>query len=462
MTEFNKKLKISMIGAGSLAFSSNLISDILLFTDLPKLNLKLSLMDIDKEKLKIVSAFAEKISDDKNIPVAIETTTDLDKTLDGADYVIAMFQTGGMEARKLDMEIPKKYGVNQSIADTLGPGGVFKAIRTVPVLIDICSKMKRHCPDALLINYTNPMAINTWAINKATGIKNVGLCHGVEHSKVFLAKCIEKPLEEISFFGAGINHMLWFLKFRWKGKDAYPLLMERIKDPAIYELDPIRFGLMKYTGYFCTESAYHTSEYFPYFKDRFFDEYKVLTCEEGHENTMSNWGGGVKIETNPLGKNKIEQRIPIAWDVNRIEIEIQKNDIMRVGAKQSVEYAPKIIDALECGKETKIYASIMNDSIITNLPEGCCIEVPAKVTKSGIQPYHIGKLPKMCASLNQSNIGVQELAVKGILEKDKQYILQAIALDPLTTSILPLSKINKMVEEMFSVYAQHFPEYYRW
>ncbi|MCK4339953.1 MAG: alpha-glucosidase/alpha-galactosidase, partial [Candidatus Cloacimonetes bacterium] len=141
MAEFNKKLKISMIGAGSLAFSGNLISDILLFTDLPKLKLKLSLMDIDKEKLKIVSAFAEKISNDKKIPVAIETTTDLDKTLDGADYVIAMFQTGGMEARKLDMEIPKKYGVNQSIADTLGPGGVFKAIRTVPVLIDICSKM---------------------------------------------------------------------------------------------------------------------------------------------------------------------------------------------------------------------------------------------------------------------------------------------------------------------------------
>ena len=454
-------MKISMIGAGSLAFSGNLIPDILLFTDLSELELKLSLMDIDKEKLGIVSAFTKKISSDKKIPVEIETTTVLEKTLDEADYVIVMFQTGGLEARKLDVEIPQKYGVNQSIADTLGPGGVFKAIRTVPLLIEICAEMKRLCPEALLLNYTNPMAINTWAINKATTIKNVGLCHGVEHSIRHLSKYIEKPLEEISFSGAGINHMMWFLKFEWKGRNAYPILKEKIKTPDIYEQDPVRFELMEYTGYFCTESCYHTAEYVPYFKDRFFDKYRVVHCEEGKENTMSNWGGGVKIETNPPTENKIEQRIPIAWDVKRIEM--QKDDIVRIGPfRQSVEYAPKIIDALECGKEAKIYANIMNDSIITNLPEGCCIEVPATVNKSGIHPYHIGKLPEICAALNRSNIAVQKLAVKGILEKDKRYILQSIALDPLTSSILPLSKINEMIKEMFSVYSQQFPEYYKW
>ncbi len=455
-------MKISIIGAGSLAFSRNLIVDILLFTDLKEKNLKLSLMDIDSKRLEVVSCFANELCKEKNIHCEIERTTQLDKTLDEANYVITIFQTGGLEARKLDIEVPKKYGVPQSIGDTLGPGGVFKAIRTVPVLLEICSKMEKLCPDALLLNYTNPMAINTWAINEVSKIKNIGLCHGIEHSKKHLSKYTGKPLRELSFSGGGINHMFWFLKFEWKGKDAYPILMEKIKIPSIYQQDPIRFEILKYTGYFCTESCYHIAEYLPYFKNLFSEDYEVKLCKEGEENTMSNWGGRVKIIRKGETGEKIEQFIPIGWDVKRIEM-LQKYQKLEIKEefKQSVEYAPKIINAMENGKEIEINGNVMNKNRkIENLPENCCVEVPCKVDKTGIKPYKVGKLPEICAWLNCSNIAVQELAVKGILQKDRRYILQSIIVDPLTSSILPLSKIKEMVEEMFKIYKDRFPQYY--
>ena len=431
--------KIVIIGAGSHVFSRRLIIDILSYPELRKSTI--SLVDIDKERLDLISSFAKNLVEQYGFKTKIESTTDRRVALDGADYVILSIRVGGLEAYKLDIEIPAKYGVMQAVGDTIGPGGVFYGLRHIPVILDICHDMEDLCPDALLINYTNPMAMICWAINDYTRIKSVGLCHSVQGTAATLARYINAPLNEISYWVAGINHMAWFLEFKWRGKDAYPILREKFKDPDVYmkeEMylsDIVRIEIFRAFGYFNTESSQHMSEYVPYFRKRpeLLQKFRLITPSER---------------------------------LRRLEEAHKKRDeelrrLLREGGKipiqRSREYCSYIIYSMETGVPNRINGNVKNSGLITNLPQGCCVEVPCLVDEGGVHPCYVGALPPQCAALNRTNINVQELAVKAAVERDKTLAFQAILVDPLTSALLTIEETRKMVDEMFEAEAKYLP-----
>ncbi len=432
-------MKIVLIGAGSHGFSRNLITDFLSYPEFS--DITISLMDIDKERLDLVTALARKIVDQNRLKANIESTTDRRNALKDADYVIVSIRAGGIEANILDLEIPAKYGIKQGIGDTLGPGGVFYALRHIPLMLDICHDMEELCPDAWIMNYTNPMAMICWAMNDYSHIKSVGLCHSVQDTSSDLARYIGAPIDEISYWVAGINHMAWFLEFKWRGEDAYPLLREKFRDSSVYLKrdahwagpDVVRVEIFKAFGYFNTESSQHVSEYVPYFRKRpeLFERYKLtyhLQAPEWTEKARKNWDEGLRQMV------ASDKKIPI---------------------RRSHEYASSIIHSLETGTPRRVNVNVKNKGLITNLLQGCVVEVPCLVDKNGIHPCYVGALPPQCAALNQTNINVQQLGTKAAVEKDKTLAFQAILLDPLTSAILTIDETQKMVDEMFKAEAAY-------
>jgi len=424
--------KVTFIGAGSVVFASRLLTDILYHPELR--DSTISLMDIDAERLDLIDKLARLIVQ-KHAPKAkVESTLNRKEALKDADYVIIMIQVGGLEAFEQDIYIPLKYGVNQEVGDTLGPGGVFRGLRTIPALLDICRDMEDLCPDALMINYANPMAINCWAMNKATKIKNVGLCHSVQGTAMQLARYINVPFEDVSYWVAGINHQAFFLEYKYKGKDAYPLIREAAKKKEIYDRDKVRFEMMKSLGYFITESSHHLGEYVPYFRTT--EERRRMYCEP-------RWF--------------YLQICKDAWKPHYERIKKQIKGELPIELSRSHEYGVDIIYSKETGNPCRINGNVENKDLITNLPQGCCVEVPSLVDKNGIQPCHVGDLPPQCAALNRTNINVQELAVKAALEKDRRAAMQAVMFDPLTSALLTPRETEKMVEEMFKAEAKWIP-----
>jgi alpha-galactosidase len=436
--------KIVLIGAGSHVFSRHLITDILTYPELR--NSTISLMDISQEAVDLIEGFAKKLVKENEFKTKIEATTDRRKALDGADYVFVTIQVGGSKATKPDREIPDKYGVNQAVGDTTGPGGVFYGTRHIPAILDICKDMEELCPDAWLMNYTNPMSIICWAVNDYTKIKNVGLCHSVQGTSSELARYLGIPLSDISYWVAGINHMAWFLKLEKNGKDLYPLLREKFKDPAIYSAedshwagpDVVRVEIFKAFGYFNTESSRHMSEYVPYFRKRPELIKKYLLENIGRFT----WEG--------RGAERIAQDAELKKLIASDE---------KLPFKHSGEYGSEIIRAMETGMPLRINCNVKNKGFITNLPKGCCVEVPSLVDKEGIHPCYVGDLPPQLAALNRTEINVHELAVRGIVEKDKTKIFQAILLDPLTSAIQTIDETRQMVDEMFIAEKQYLKGY---
>jgi len=435
--------KIVIIGAGSHVFSKNLITDFLSYPEFR--NCTISLMDIDKEALDMTAAFAKKLIKQHGLETKLESTTNRKTALEGANYVIVSIRVGGLAANKPDLLIPAKYGVRQGIGDTIGPGGVFYGLRHIPVLLDICHDMEDLCPEALLINYTNPMAMLCWAMNDYSHIKNVGLCHSVQGTASELARYIGAPFNEVSYWVAGINHMAWFLEFKWRGKDAYPLLREKFKDPNVYSKpdahwagpDIVRVEIFKALGYFNTESSQHMSEYVPYFRKRpeLFERFKLrdpTTRMDGMDEDRKRQDEGMKriIES--------DQVIPL---------------------RRSGEYCSGIIYAIETGIPTQINGNVKNNGLITNLLQGCCVEVPCLIDKNGIHPCYVGNLPPQCAALNRTNINVQELGVLAAVEKDKNLAFQAILMDPLTSAVLTIDETRNMVDEMFKAELKYLKDY---
>jgi len=435
--------KIVVIGAGSHVFSRNLISDTLSYPELR--DSTITLMDIDEGPLDLVTAFAKKLVQQHGFRTQIESTMDRREALEGADYVIVTVRVGEWRILQADRAIPAKYGVNQAVGDTIGPGGVFYGLRHIPAILDICRDMEELCPDAWLFNYTNPMAMICWAINDYTRIRNVGLCHSVQGTSAELAKYIGVPYDEISYWVAGINHMAWFLEFKWRGEDAYPLLREKFKDPAIYSrpdahwagADNTRAEIFKAFGYFNTESSSHMSEYVPYFRKR--PELLEIFNLAGGLN-VSNFSYKKIREIRRGRDEKLRQQIDSGYEFP---------------LEHSGEYGSIIIHSIETGIPSRINGNVRNNGLITNLLEGCCVEVPCLVDKRGISPCYIGDLPPQCAALNRTNINVQELAVRGIVEKDKTKIFQSILLDPLTGAVLTIDETRQMVEEMFKANAKY-------
>jgi alpha-galactosidase len=421
-----------MIGAGSVVFARRLMIDILSWPDLA--DSTIALMDIDPGRLGLIDAFARQLVAQERLPATITATTDRRAALGGADYVVVMIQVGGLEMFEHDVAIPRRYGIDQTVGDTLGPGGVFRGLRTIPVLLDICRDMADLCPRALLINYSNPMAINCWAVGAATDIAAIGLCHSVQGTSERLAGFVNVPHEEVAYHVAGINHMAWFLRFERAGQDLYPALWRAMDDPEIYAKDRVRFEIMRHFGAFVTESSHHMSEYVPYFR---------------------------------RSPEEVTRHLPERWDYLAIcrqrggphyeQIERQAAGQERIEVTRSHEYCSHIIHAIETNTPYRMNANVPNTGLIGNLPAGCCVEVPCLVDNTGVRPCVVGDLPPQLAALNRTNINVQELAVKAALEGDRRALYQAVALDPLTGALLRLDQTRAMVDDLLAAEATYLP-----
>lgn len=432
--------KTVFIGAGSLEFFRQLMIDILSFPALA--DSEFHLVDINEKRLEYARRIGERIIKEKHLSAKVYPTTERKEALPEADYVIVTILVGEVDIISRDINIPLKYGVDQCIGDTLGPAGVFRALRTIPAIIDICRDIEKLCPEALVLNYTNPMAMLCWAMEEVTRVNYVGLCHSVQGTAKHLAKYIGAPFEEVSYWVAGINHQSWFLEFRHNGKNAYPILREKIKDAEIYKGDTTRFEMFKHLGYFVTESSGHNSEYNPWFRKRK-DLLKEYTAAGGF-----NGGTGYILQLYGKDREGYEQ------ELERIASGKETLDLTR-----SNEYGSRIINAIETGKITRINGNVPNRGLITNLPQGCCVEVPCYVDKHGINPCFVGDLPPQLAALNRTNISVQEMAVKAALTKDKEMAYYAIAYDPLTSAVLSLQETRNMVDEMFEAEKVWFPQF---
>jgi len=435
--------KIAMIGAGSVVFCRTLVNDIL---NVPELqDCTLYLMDIDPERLVLVEKLIRKIVADEGLPTTIAATTDRREAIRDARYVVVMIQVGGLDAYRIDYELPMRYGVDQCVGDTLGPGGVFRGLRSFPVLIDLAKEMELLCPpNALLMNYSNPMAMNTWAIFDNSSVFAVGLCHGVQETARWMARMIGAPLEEIDYWCAGINHMAWFLKFRRNGKDAYPALKKVLSDPSIQaaENERVRCQMMENFGYFMTESSGHLSEYVPWYRKR--------------KDLMRQFvGPGFGGETRAY-LTMCEREVDKYLDEANRQIAGRKPANL---AERSIEYCSFIIEACETGRLFRFNGNVRNTGLITNLPEGCCVEVPCFVDRLGIHPVHVGQLPPQCAAACRSNVIVQEFAVKGGTTGDREMVFQSVLHDPLTAAVCGIDEVRRMVDELFIAEAQWLPQF---
>ncbi len=440
--------KITFIGAGSVVFTRNLCSDILLTPALQ--DATITLMDIDTERLQQARDLVQALIDQRKLRATLEATTDRREAVRGADYVVTTFQQGGLQAYQQDIDIPQRYGVEQCVGDTLGPGGVFRALRTIPVLLDLCHDMDDVAPDALLLNYVNPMAANCWAVDKATGRPHVGLCHSVQGTSAMLANWIDVPYEEVVYRCAGINHQAFFLEFRRGDEDLYPRIWNAIQNDDIYGQEPVRIDLMKAFGYFVTESSGHASEYVPYFRKS---------------------AAMVNDELSPRFKNKHDAWFDFGRTggylrhcISRLETAQQDFHDLAAGDKalpteRTHEYGSYIIEAIETNQPTRINGNVPNRNLLSNLPEGCCVEVPCLVDGNGIQPTVVEHYPAQLAALNRTNINVQELIVEAALTGNTEAVHHAVMLDPLTAAVCTLPQIRSMVNEMLQAQQRWLPQF---
>lgn len=429
--------KVAFIGAGSTVFAKNLIGDILSYPELA--GSTLSLYDIDAHRLHTSEVVARKLAQALDASPTIEATLDRCAALDGADYAIAMFQIGGYKpSTVIDFEIPKRHGLRATIADTLGVGGIMRALRTIPVFLDICRDMEAVCPDALLLNYVNPMAMLCWALNRTTSIHTVGLCHSVQGTAEQLARNIGVPIEEINYVCAGINHMAFYLRFERDGQDLYPLIQRVIDEGRVPADNRVRYEMFRRLGYFVTESSEHFAEYTPWFikRDRpdLIERFNIPLDEYIR-----------RCETQIAG-----------WEDLRRVLEDEGQPIVH---ERSHEYGSGIIHSIETGAPRVIYGNVENTGLIENLPAGCCVEVPCLVDANGLQPVHIGALPPHLAALMQTNVNVQALTVEAALTGKREHIYHAAMLDPHTAAELDLDQIWALVDDLIAAHGEWLPAY---
>ena len=425
--------RIAFIGAGSVEFTRNLLGDVLSFPELA--DAEIVLHDIDEERLGTAEAMARWTSDALGARARISATIDRRRALDGADFAINTIEVGGIAATRLDFEIPKKYGLRQTIADTSGVGAVFRALRTIPVMLGIADDMAELCPGAWMLNYTNPMAMNCWAWYGGSPHRNiVGLCHSIQNTSRQVAEYVGVPAEEITFYGAGVNHMSWVLRVEHDGRSLYPAL-----DAAI-AADPeglgrhVRVQVYKRFGYFPTESSEHFAEYVPWF----------MRDDEEIERLRIPVDEYVRRSEENLELYAEEKRMLAAGEAFEIE--------------RSGEYAALIIHSMVTGVPRTVYGNVRNTGLITNLPQDACVEVPCLVDRAGLQPTHVGELPAQCAALDRTFLNVVELTVRAALEGDRRSVLQAVMLDPNAGTVLSLAQMEALVDEMLAAERDLMPE----
>jgi alpha-galactosidase len=435
--------QVTLIGAGSAGFCRTLVQDILSFESMR--DIRIALMDTDPARLAGIHRVMQNMKAQNRLSCTFSAHTRLQDALKGSDFAISMIQVGGLEPYRLDIEIPLRHGVDQCVGDTLNPGGLFRGLRHIAAFMDMLRVMEKVCPDILFMNYANPMAICSRAMQKAyPHIVTVGLCHGVQHTTRMLADWLGLPPGECDVLTAGINHMAWFLQFRHKGRDLYPALWRKLDRDGCIRGEEYRFEMMKATGHFMTESPGHLSEYLPYFRKR--------------RDLQTLFGGpGFSGETGAYLRMCQEGAKAYRRDVARLA-----SGRVRVpyepGVK-SIEYAANIMNARITGEITRFAGNIANKGFIENLPAEACVEVPVFVDRLGMHGTHVGRLPPVCAALCQSNISFQELAVQAGLEGDYEAAYHACLLDPLTAAVLAPHEIRNLTDEMFRAQMKWLPQF---
>ncbi len=427
--------KIAFIGAGSTVFTRNLTRDILTFPLLE--DATLALVDINAERLEVARKVVQSTVDRGHYPAKVEATTNRAEALQGADIVIITVNTHGVEIFRHDVEIPKQYGVDINIGDSRGPAGIFRFMRSLPIMLDIVHDIERYCPDATLLNYTNPMAMLCRALTHETSVKMVGLCHSVQGTAEMLAGWIGAPMSEITYTCAGINHMAWYLNYEWNGEDAYPLLRKAVSErPEVYNEEIVRNEMFLNLDYYVTESSGHNSEYNWWFRKRpdLIEKY----CTHG-----TGWNPG---EYAYIVKHNLERQA--TWQEEK-----------PISLERGHEFAAYIINALMGDEPFEFNGNVPNTGLITNLPANACVEVPIWASKKGLSPVYVGSLPPQCAILTNLTSQVEEMAVEAALTGDRRMVFQAIANDPLTAAVLSLDEIRQMVDQMFEYNREYLPQF---
>jgi len=436
--------KIAFIGAGSLGFTRDLVRDILTFPRLQ--DCTLSLMDIDAERLEFSEKSVRKIVEMGKYPAKVEATMDRAKALEGADVVMVTILIGDTEVWRHDIEIPKRYGVDLNVGDTRGPSGIFRALRTIPVVVSILKDMEKYCPDAVMLNYTNPMAMLCRALQRSTTqIPVTGLCHSVQGTAMMLARWIGAPFDEITYTCAGINHQAFYLNYEWNGCDAYPLIRKAVTErPEVYQEELVRNEMFLHLDYYPTESSGHNSEYNAWFRKRpdLIEKY----CRDG-----TGWNPGEYAyilheyqHNEATWKDQARE-----WFAQETPIDLARGQ----------EYAAFIVNALQGGEPFGFNGNVPNTGLITNLPEGACVEVPVYVDKGGFHSIHVGALPPQLVTLVHTNVMVEEMAVEAALTGNPRLVMQACLFDPLTSAVLSMAEIREMVNDMLRQNESHLPEF---
>ena len=436
--------KIAFIGAGSFGFTRELVRDILTFPALE--NVELALMDIDSQRLDFIRRACEKIVAVGSYRATVSATLNREEALRGADGVVITILSGGPSIFRTDIEIPKKYGVDICVGDTRGPSGIFRFLRTAPVMLDICRDIEKLCPEAIVLNYTNPMAMLCRYLQSETCVKVTGLCHSVQGTAEMLARWIGADFNDISYICAGINHQAFYLKFLNKGKDAYPDIAKAVQKPEVYGEEIVRCEMYKHLGYFPTESSGHNSEYNPWFRKT--QEEIERYCTHG-----TGWNPGAHAYI----LNEYFEREHSWQDEIKNWLSQEKADL-----KRGEEYAAYIFNAV-FGDHTpfEFNGNLRNFGLIDGLPDGCCVEVPAVACKNGILPMHVGRLPPQLNILIGNSAQCEELAVNGCISGDREMIYHAVLFDPLTTTRQDMAGTRVMVNEMFEVNRSLLPQFFK-
>lgn len=437
--------KIAFIGAGSWGFTRKLVRDLLTFPTLE--NSTIALMDIDAERLDFATRAVQRIVEMGHYPAQVQSTMNRAEALADADFVVVTILAGGLDVWRHDIEIPKRYGVDINIGDTRGPAGIFRALRTIPVMLEIARDMERYCPDALMLNYTNPMAMLCRAMQRETSIQLTGLCHSVQGTAEMLAGWIGAPMEEITYTCAGINHMAWYLDYQWNGKDAYPLIHQAVSErPEVYNEEIVRNEMFLALDHYVTESSGHNSEYNWWFRKRpdLIEQY----CTHG-----TGWNPGVYayiLDRYSERENTWRDEAK-AWFAQEQPMDLARGH----------EYAAYIMNAIQGGEPFEFNGNVQNTGLITNLPPNACVEVPVWANRKGLTPVYVGALPPQCAMLTNLSASIEEMAVEAALTGDPRLVYQAIAHDPLTAAVLSLAEIKQMVNEMLAKNCEYLPTFRR-
>jgi alpha-galactosidase len=426
-------IKVAMIGAGSVVFSKNLTGDILGYPEFR--DATFTYMDIDAERLEVGANLCRKVAKTLGANPTIEATLDLRKALEGADFVINMVQIGGFNSTLVDFEIPRKYGLNFTIADTTGPGGLFRALRTFPMLTELVHTMEELCPDAILLNYSNPMSMNMQTITRTSGIRAVGLCHSVQGTFNQLMGYIGEDAKEVAFTCAGINHMAFYLEMKKNGVDLYPRLFAAMDDPKVYSSNKVRFELMKRLGYYVTESSEHNAEYSPYFIPR---------------------GAGVIAQYDVPLDEYLRRCDGIVDEFERMKTFSVSDDPMEVHRSQ--EYGSTIIHSVVTGTPSVVYGNMPNNGAISNLPNDAIAEVPTLVDRSGLRFTTVGALPTQLLAYMQPHVAQHELFIQAALHGRRDHVYQAAMFDPLTAATLTLDQIVEMCDELIAAHGDLLPK----